>query len=123
MRILYADAGLRGLEGHLASSGIAIPPAFRRLGHEVTVLGHGDLVPALQKTTGALPFFRAFTWGRWSTDPLAGWMIDFSAALNLTVADLHLAWSEFGPFDLVYMNTARARAVGSGSSLAQRGIS
>jgi hypothetical protein len=108
MRILYADAGLRGLEGHLASSGIAIPPAFRRLGHEVTVLGHGDLVPALQKTTGALPFFRAFTWGRWSADPLAGWMIDFSEALNLTVADLHLAWSEFGPFDLVYINTARA---------------
>lgn len=108
MRILYADAGLRGLEGHLASSGTAIPPAFRRLGHEVIVLGHGDLMPSLQQATGALPFFRAFTWGRWSPDPLAGWMVDFSEALSLTVADLHRAWSDFGPFDLVYVNTARA---------------
>jgi hypothetical protein len=107
MHILYADAGLRGLEGHLASSGIALPAAFRRLGHRVTVLGHCDLVPALQETTGAVPFFRAFTWGRWSDDPLAGWLIDFPQVVNQTVADLHLAWTEFGPFDLIYVNTAR----------------
>lgn len=108
MRILYADAGLRGPEGHLASSGIAIPPAFRRLGHQVAVLGHCDMAPELQKATGAVPFFRAFTWGRWSDDPLAGWLVDYSAAFDQTVADLHLAWAEFGPFDLIYVNTARA---------------
>jgi glycosyltransferase involved in cell wall biosynthesis len=108
MRILYADTGLRGLEGHIASSAIALPPAFRRLGHEVTVLGHRDLVPSLRETTGAVPLFRFYTWGTWSPDPLIGWLADFTEILDATLGDLHRAWVEYGPFDFMYFNTVRA---------------
>lgn len=107
MRILYADTGLRGVEGHNASSAIALPPAFRRLGHEVTVLGHRDMVPSLQETTGATPLFRFYTWGTWSSDPLAGWLADFTEILDATLADLHSGWIEHGPFDFMYFNTVR----------------
>lgn len=108
MRILYADTGLRGLEGHIASSSLALPPAFRRLGHEVTVLGHRDLVPSLQQAAGAVPLFRYYTWGTWSSDPLIGWLTDFTEIVDATRADLHRGWVEHGPFDFVYFNTARA---------------
>jgi glycosyltransferase involved in cell wall biosynthesis len=108
MRILYADTGLRGLEGHIASSAIALPPAFRRLGHEVTILGHHDLVPSLRETTGAVPLFRFYTWGTWSSDPLIGWLADFTEILDATVSDLHRGWIEHGPFDFIYFNTVKA---------------
>ena len=107
MKILYIDTGLRFPDGHLASSGLSLPPAFRRLGHQVTILGHCDLAPSLQRDIGALPFFRIYTWQRTSSEPLVGWMVDFAYYVDLTVADLHRAWREFGPFDLVYVNTAR----------------
>lgn len=108
MRILYADTGLRGLEGHIASSAIALPPAFRRLGHDVTIFGHRELVPSLQQTTGAEPLFRFYTWGTWSSDPFVGWLTDFNNIMDATVADLHKGWVEHGPFDFMYFNTARA---------------
>jgi glycosyltransferase involved in cell wall biosynthesis len=111
MRILYADSGLRGLEGHHASSGVALPRVFRELGHEVTVLGHRDIVPELQRSTGAQPFFAAFTYGGPSADPIAGWLTNFSAALEMTMADLHRAWRSYGPFDLVYFNSVKPAQV------------
>jgi len=107
MQILYADAGLRGLEGHHASSAAALPAAFQRLGHDVTVLGHRELSRALQLSTGAKPFFRAFTYDTPSLDPIAGWLTNFAIALEATVLDLRRAWLEFGPFDLVYFNSAK----------------
>lgn len=107
MKILYIDTGLRFPDGHLASSGLSLPPAFRRLGHQVTVLGHCELALSLQNEIGALPYFRIYTWQKTSADPLVGWMVDFAYYVDLTVADLHRAWREFGPFDLVYVNTAR----------------
>lgn len=107
MRILYADTGLRSLEGHHASSGVALPTAFRRLGHDVTVLGHRDLLPTLQQTAGAEPFFRIFTYGGASADPIAGWLTNFTAAVDDTAADLRQAWAEFGPFDFIYFNSAK----------------
>ncbi|MBN9491402.1 MAG: hypothetical protein J0H44_29560 [Alphaproteobacteria bacterium] len=107
MKILYIDTGLRYPDGHLASSALSLPPAFRRLGHQVTILGHRDLAPGLQREIGALPFFRIYTWQKTSPDPLVGWMVDFAKYVNFTVADLHHAWQQFGPFDFVYVNTAR----------------
>ena len=108
MRILYADTGLRGLEGHITSSALALPPAFRRLGHEVTVLGQRDLVPSLRDATGAVPLFQYYTWGSWSFDPLIGWLADFTKIVDATLADLHRGWVEYGPFDFIYFNTGRA---------------
>src|SRR4051794_39550193 len=105
MRILYADTGLRGLEGHIASSAIALPPAFRRLGHDVAILGHRDLVSSIRDATDAVPLFRFYTWGAWSSDPLIGWLADFTEIADATLADLHRAWVEFGPFDFMYFNT------------------
>ncbi|SJZ42054.1 hypothetical protein SAMN02745126_00985 [Enhydrobacter aerosaccus] len=107
MRILYADTGLRSLEGHHASSGVALPAAFRRLGHDVTVLGHHELLPVLQQKAGAQPFFRFFTYGGPSTDPIAGWLTNFTAAVDVTMADLRQAWAKFGPFDFIYFNSAK----------------
>lgn len=107
MKILYIDTGLRFPDGHLASSALSLPPAFRRLGHQVTILGHCELASSLQNEIGALPHFRIYTWQRKSSDPLVGWLVDFAYYVDLTVADLHRAWHEFGPFDLVYVNTAR----------------
>ncbi|MBS0520610.1 MAG: hypothetical protein JSR90_18075 [Proteobacteria bacterium] len=107
MRILYADSGLRSLEGHHASSGVALPAAFRRLGHDVTVLGHHELLPVLQQKAGAQPFFRFFTYGGPSEDPIAGWLTNFAAAVDVTMADLGRAWVKFGPFDLIYFNSAK----------------
>ena len=57
MKILYADCALRTLEGHHASLGVALPASFRRLGHDVTVLGHVDLLPDLQHLGGQRPSF------------------------------------------------------------------
>jgi glycosyltransferase involved in cell wall biosynthesis len=108
MRILYADTGLRGLEGHITSSALALPPAFRRLGHNVTVLGQRDLVPSLREATGAVPLFQYYTWGSWSSDPLIGWLADFTNIVDATLADLHRGWVEHGPFDFIYFNTGRA---------------
>ncbi len=107
MRILYADTGLRSLEGHHASSGVALPAAFRRLGHNVTVLGHHELLPVLQQKAGAKPFFRFFTYGGPSTDPIAGWLTNFTIAVDATMADLRRAWAKFGPFDFIYFNSAK----------------
>lgn len=107
MRILYADSGLRSLEGHHASSGVALPAAFRHLGHHVTVLGHHELLPVLQQKAGAQPFFRFFTYGGPSTDPIAGWLTNFTTGVDITMADLGRAWTKFGPFDLIYFNSAR----------------
>ncbi|MFZ5778910.1 MAG: hypothetical protein ACOY4R_01720 [Pseudomonadota bacterium] len=111
MKILYADSGLRGLEGHHASSGMALPRALRTLGHDVTVLGHRDLVPALRQSAGAIPFFQSFTYGGPSSDALAGWLTNFSVALDATVADLQRAWTAHGPFDLVYFNSVKPAQV------------
>jgi len=91
MRILYADTGLRSLEGHHASSGVVLPAAFRRLGHEVLVLGHRDLLPVLQRSSGAKPFFRVFTYGGPSDDPIAGWLTNFASAVDPAGADLRRA--------------------------------
>lgn len=107
MRILYADAGLRSLEGHHASSGVALPAAFRRLGHEVVVLGHDSMIAELRRAAGAEPFFRIFTYGGASDDPIAGWLENFNVACDLTTADLRRAWFSFGPYDLIYFNSAR----------------
>src|SRR5262252_5511178 len=101
MRVLYADTGLRGLEGHITSSGLALPPAFRRLGHQVTVFGQRDLVPSLQKATGAVPLFQYYTWGSCSSDPLVGWLVDFTKIVEATLADLQRGWVEYGPFDFI----------------------
>jgi hypothetical protein len=46
MRILYADMGLRRLEGYYASSGVALSAA--PLGHKV-ILGHRNILQALSK--------------------------------------------------------------------------
>lgn len=108
MRIAYVDPGLRGLEGHHASSALALPAALRRLGHDVTVLGFREIAEALQQSTGALPFFEIFTYGKhWAFDPMAGWLTDFTSALEATEADLRRAWKSLGPFDLVYANSVR----------------
>jgi hypothetical protein len=108
MKILYADTGLRGLEGHHASSAMAVSGALRDLGHEVTVLGYRGVADALRQSTGALPFFEFFTYdARWAFDPLAGWLTDFWLALELTAADLGRAWRSLGPFDLIYLNSVK----------------
>jgi hypothetical protein len=97
MRILYADTGLCSLEGHHASSGVALPTAFRRLGHDVTVLGHIDLLAALEQMAGAKPFFRVFTYGGASEDPIAGWLTNFTAAVDATMADCGGPGGNSGP--------------------------
>jgi hypothetical protein len=104
MKILYIDTGLRFPDGHLVSSGLSLPPAFRRLGHEVTILGHRDLAPSLQQAIGAHPFFRIYTW---PSDSFVGWLLDFAEFVDETVTDLYRAWREFGPADFIYVNTAR----------------
>lgn len=112
MKILYVDPGLRGLEGHHASSALALPAALRQLGHDVTVLGHCEVADALQQSTGALPFFEVFTYARhWASDPVAGWLTDFSEALEPTVADLRRAWKTLGPADLIYANSVKPAQV------------
>jgi len=111
MKLIYADSGLGTLGGHHSSSGVALCRAFRDLGHEVIVLGHQHVVDELRQLSGAEPFFRAFTYGGPSTDPIAGWLTNFSFAVESTVEDLHRAWAEFGPFDLIYFNSVKPAQV------------
>lgn len=111
MRILYADPAVLCFGGHHATSVLALPEAFRRLGHEVVVAGHADVLPEIRERTGALPVFRAFTYVGPSQDPMSGWLTNFLWARDATVEDLARFWSDSGPFDLVYFNSARAAQI------------
>jgi glycosyltransferase involved in cell wall biosynthesis len=107
MRILYADTALRTFEGHHASSGAALVNAFRDLGHEVTVVGHCEVLPELQRSLGVQPVFRYFTYIGPSGDPIAGWLTNFAIVAEATTADFHHAWAKYGPFDLIFFNSVR----------------
>jgi glycosyltransferase involved in cell wall biosynthesis len=107
LKILYADTALRTLEGHHASSGAALVKAFRGLGHEVTVVGHCEVLPELQRDLSVKPLFRYFTYGGPSGDPIAGWLTNFAIMAEATTADFHRAWAEHGPFDFVFFNSVR----------------
>lgn len=111
MRILYADSAVGGFEGHHATSALALPVAFRNLGHEVIVAGHADVLPEMRRRTGALPVFRAQTYLGPSADPISAWLTNFLWARDVTLEDLTRFWSENGPFDLIYFNSARAAQV------------
>ncbi|MBV8393879.1 MAG: glycosyltransferase [Alphaproteobacteria bacterium] len=69
------------------------------------------MIAELRRAAGAEPFFRIFTYGGASDDPIAGWLENFNVACDLTTADLRRAWGTFGPFDLVYFNSARPAQV------------
>jgi glycosyltransferase involved in cell wall biosynthesis len=111
LRILYADPAVLGFGSHHATSVLALPEAFRNLGHKVIVAGHADVLPEMRERTGALPAFRAFTYTGPSTDPMSGWLTNFLWARDATLEDLAHLWRDRGPFDLVYFNSARAAQV------------
>ena len=46
-------------------------------------------------------------------DPISGWLTNFILALEPTVADLRRAWKDYGPFDLIYINSAKPTQVGA----------
>jgi hypothetical protein len=106
MRVIYADPGLRDNLGHHANSCRVIRRELSARGIEVVVLGLAGIIPALAKELGAVPFFRAYTYGQTDGDPICGWLNAFDSAWRATVEDLNRLQG-IAADDIVYLNSAQ----------------
>jgi glycosyltransferase involved in cell wall biosynthesis len=106
MRLIYADPGLRDNLGHHANSCRVIRHELSTRGVEVVVLALAGIIPALAEELGAVPFFRAYTYGQTDGDPICGWLNTFDNSWRATVEDLN-RMQGIRADDIVYLNSAQ----------------
>ncbi len=106
MRLHYCDPSLFETLGHHANACRFITEGARRRGVEVHVYANRRIAPALRDELGARPHFRLTTYDCVSSDPISGWLENFTASWTATHEDLGRI-EDVASDDLLYLNSGQ----------------